>query len=80
LYKNPCNQRNLRIFFIFRPLNLLTVRPDPAAFFVVIDLPMAFIIHRPRTRLRGGGPWRGGGWLMGQKILKKEKIEININI
>jgi hypothetical protein len=39
------------------------LRPDPAAFFVVIDSPESIYRTPPRR------PWRGGGWLMGTKKL-----------
>jgi hypothetical protein len=35
--------------------------PDPAAFFVVIDLPENIYRTPPRR------PWRGGDWLVGTK-------------
>jgi hypothetical protein len=40
------------------------LRPDPAAFFVVLDLPGGIYRTPPRR------PWRGGGWLVGDKIFE----------
>ncbi|MHB9291698.1 hypothetical protein Holit_00779 [Hollandina sp. SP2] len=37
------------------------LRPDPTAFFVVIDLPKGIDPMSPRR------PWRGNGWLAGTK-------------
>jgi hypothetical protein len=39
--------------------------PDLAAFIVVMIYPKVLSPRCPRIRLRGGSPWRGGGWQWG---------------